>query len=366
MQILALNAGSSSLKFQLSGGGRILAAGRLPADADAAPVLRDLSKAGIDAIGHRLVHGGPRLTAHARIDETVLREIKAVDDLAPLHNRPAVELIELARRELPSTPMVAVFDTAFFRDLPALAKSYAIPRELSAKHGIRRFGFHGLAHQSMWERCAALCRSEPTRMITLQLGSGCSAAALWNGKPMDTSMGFTPLEGLIMSTRCGDIDPGLVTYLANHENLSPDRLCHLLHERSGLLGVSGVSADIRELERKRESDPNAALALDLFCYRVRKYIGAFCAVLGGIDAIVFGGGIGQNSSAIRAGICGGLEWCGVRLNPDRNSRANGAEARISADESAVAVWVANVDEEKLIAEATERCLASCRSPELTV
>ena len=357
MQILALNAGSSSLKFKLCGPKQVLASGKLPPAAKVIDLLRDLAKSGIDAIGNRVVHGGPRLSRHVQIDDEVVREIQAADDLAPLHNKAALEIIQLARSEFPTTPSVAVFDTVFFSDLPQVASTYAIPRGLADKYSIRRYGFHGLAHQAMCQRYAAASGASTRRLITLQLGSGCSAAAVRDGKPIDTSMGFTPLEGLAMSTRCGDVDPAITAFLVDREHLPAGKVCELLYHESGLLGISGISGDTRELERRRASDPRAALALDVFCYRIRKYIGAYLAVLGGADAIVFGGGIGQNSASIRSEICRGLEWCGVRVDEQRNLRARGREGRISSDESQIAVWVVEVDEERIIAEETYKVVS---------
>jgi acetate kinase len=248
--------------------------------------------------------------------------------------------------------------------MPLVATSYAIDVDLANKHGIHRYGFHGIAHASMAGICAAAL-SRPLaelRLITLQLGNGCSATAIDQGRSVDTSMGFTPLEGLMMGTRSGDVDPAVIGHLVRKEGLSVDEVEHLLNERSGLLGVSGLSGDMRELLKAAEGKPDsrAALALDLFCYRVRKYIGAYLAVLGGADALVFGGGIGERSALIRARICDGMKWCGIHLDPVRNEAAvnlaPGDAMKISEEGAPLACYVAGVDEELEIARATLKCL----------
>ena len=244
------------------------------------------------------------------VDDGVISELEALGDLAPLHNAPSLTAIRAARATLgPSIPMVATFDTAFFRELPERASQYAIPHELAEKHGIRRYGFHGLAHRYMLERYAQLTsRSvEETRLITLQLGNGCSVTAVEGGRSIDTSMGFTPLEGLIMGTRSGDIDPAIVTHLARAESVDAEEVVSWLNTRSGLRGLSGSAADMRDLQAAEAAgDRRAAIAVELFCYRAKKYVGAYLAALGGADAVVFGGGIGENSPAVRARICEGM------------------------------------------------------------
>lgn len=263
-----------------------------------------------------------------------------------------------------TVPMVAVFDTAFHHTLPPCARAYALPHELAARHRIRRYGFHGIAHVSLVAGYAAFTGStlERDRIITLQLGNGCSVMAIARGKSIETSMGFTPLEGLVMGTRSGDLDPSIVSYLAHRENVDAAEIERWLNERSGLLGVSGRSNDMRELlhATTHAQDERAALAIELFCYRARKYVGAYLAVLGGADAIVFGGGIGENSPEIRARICAGMEWCGVSLDTDRNMAAVGlppeSAARISQDGAEMGVYVVADDEETWIARETVRCL----------
>lgn len=329
-------------------------------------VVSGLGGAGqIDAVGHRVVHGGDEFLVPVLIDERVLIEVERMSELAPLHNTASLEGIKTAKQVLgDDMPMVAVFDTAYYRDLPARASTYAIPRDLALRHRIRRYGFHGIAHASLAAGYEAVTsrRLEDIRLITLHLGNGCSATAIDCGHPVDTSMGFTPLEGLVMGTRCGDLDPAVVSYLARREQVGVDQVELWLNERSGLLGVSGLSHDMRTLLAAIDdrNDPNAALAVDLFCYRARKYIGAYMAALGGADAIVFGGGIGERAPAIRTRICAGMDWCGVQLDPQRNAAtidlASGHGARVSRDGAPVAVYVVAADEEMWIARETVRCL----------
>jgi acetate kinase len=245
---------------------------------------------------------------------------------------------------------------AFHHTLPEHARTYAIPRALAARHGIHRFGFHGIGHAWMMERYAEISATpvEKLRLVTLQLGAGCSATAISGGHSVDTSMGLTPLEGLMMATRSGDLDPAIFSYLAKVEQITPEKVEQILNRDSGLLGVSGRSDDLRELEACSTESESAALALKMFCYRVRKYIGAYFAVLGGADAIVFGGGIGENSDSTRAHICAGLESLGVVLDEKRNREANGHDARISTDRSPVSVYVIPLDEELYMARAAMR------------
>ena len=320
---------------------------------------------GIEAIGHRVVHGGERFQEPVRIDDEVFAAIDRLAELAPLHNPGCIAGIKGLRAVMGSdTPMVAVFDTGFHRSIPPQAATYAIDLDLARKHGIHRYGFHGIAHASLASICALAANRPLTslRLITLQLGNGCSATAIDRGRSVDTSMGFTPLEGLVMGTRSGDLDPALVGYLVRKAGLSIDEVEHLLNESSGLLGLSGLSSDMRELLIAAEGRPNsrAALAVDVCCYRVRKYIGAYLAVLGGADAIVFGGGIGERSSVIRARICDGMDWCGLRLDPGRNEAAvglaSGEATKISEDGAQLACYVAGVDEEVEIARATRDCV----------
>lgn len=313
-----------------------------------------------EAIGHRVVHGGDLFIEPTIIDDDVIQGIEAVGHLAPLHNEPALSALRATRAILGSAvPQVVVFDTAFHRTLPERAAKYAIPIGLAEKYKIRRYGFHGLAHRYMSERYAAIISTptEQIKLITLQLGNGCSATAVENGQSVDTSMGFTPLEGLVMGTRSGDVDPSLAGFLARRENVDVGEVEEWFNTRSGLLGVSGHSYDMRELlDAEVQGNVSAALAVEMFCYRVSKYIGAYLAVLGGADAIVFGGGIGENAPLIRERICRGLEWCGLMIDQSRNTRVIGTEERVSADNSRIQAYVIPVDEEIIIARDTARCL----------
>ena len=308
---------------------------------------------------HRIVHGCMRFTETTLLDESVLAELEVVSELAPLHNPPALTAIRAVRSALgAAVPMVAVFDTAFHRNLPPRAANYPLPQEVTARHGLRRFGFHGIAHESMLRRYAHLSGVpiEEAVIITLQLGGGCSAAAIRGGHSVDTSMGFTSLEGLMMGTRAGDLDPGLLLYLMRKGGMGVADLEIMLNQRSGLLGVSGASADMRDLLAAAPHDTFAALAVEMFCYRVRKYIGAYLAALGGAQAVVFGGGIGENDPLIRQRICEGFDWCGLALDPARNATATGVEGRISGDDARIQAWVVLVDEASLMAEAAAGCL----------
>ena len=326
---------------------------------------RDDQELRIEAVGHRVVHGGERFREPVLIDDVVLTAIDGLAELAPLHNPGSIAGIKGARAVMgPSMPMVAVFDTAFHHSLPPHAATYAIAPILAAKHGIRRYGFHGIAHASLAGRCAEAMKRplSELKLITIQLGSGCSATAIDRGRSVDTSMGFTPLEGLVMGTRSGDLDPAVVGHLSRKEAISVEEVEHLLNERSGLLGLSGQSRDMRELLKAAEGKPAspAALAIGIFCYRVRKYIGAYLAALGGADAIVFGGGIGERSPVIRSRICEGMDWCGLRIDPSRNETtvnlAPGEAAKISRDGAPLACYAAGVDEEVEIALATCACV----------
>ncbi len=316
----------------------------------------------LDAVGHRVVHGGNTFSEPTLINDSVIEKLEDVSQLAPLHNLPAIDTIKTIRKSLgPDIPTVAVFDTAFHSSLPEKAYTYAIPWHLAIKHKIRRYGFHGTAHQYMAERCAALLGKplHGIKLITLQLGNGCSATAVTEGHSVDTSMGFTPLEGLIMGTRCGNIDPSLIGFLARYENVDVGEVEQWLNTQSGLLGISGGSGDMQMLlEAERVGDSRASLAVDMFCYSVRKYIGAYLAALNGADAIVFGGGIGENSPDVRARICSGLEWFGIVIDHDRNKAAIGTESLITEDAATVQVYVIAVDEELVIVRDVIRCLKS--------
>jgi len=322
----------------------------------------------VRACAHRMVHGGMDFSASRIVDEATQEVLARLTEVAPLHMPIALEWIDLCRAHFgPSVVQIAVFDTAFFSDLPAVARLYAIPLQLQKTHGVRRFGFHGLAHASML-RQIQLVRPDLERggrLITIQLGAGCSMAAINGGEPRDTSMGFSPLEGLVMATRAGDIDAGLLTFLQRRAAFTTESLEWLLNTQSGLLGVSGLSADMRVLLESRSAEAN--LAIDLYCYRVRKYIGAYMAVLRGADLIAIGGGVGEHSPDIRQRILEGMEWCGISLDRKRNDAARGTEersARISSAESSVDVWAIAVDEGAEIArEATSVYAEQLRRPQ---
>ncbi|MGA6826396.1 acetate/propionate family kinase [Nitrospira sp. NS4] len=408
MHVLVVNSGSSSIKFRLvdvaeesggvlrvqpalieghvkgiggvatidvtgQGGERSTAALEIGNHAGALREVFDRlagSLGQIEAVGHRVVHGGEQYVTPTLITGEVEAGIDALSELAPLHNPSCLAGIRGARALLgPALPMVAVFDTAFHRNMPEVARRYALPTELADRHRIRRYGFHGIAHASLSHGYAA-CTGHPleqARLITLQLGNGCSVAAIAQGRSVDTSMGFTPLEGLVMGTRSGDVDASIVSYLSGRERVEAAEVERWLNERSGLLGLSGFSNDMRELLRaaEQERDQRAEFAIELFCYRVRKYLGAYLAVLGGADALVFGGGIGEHAPEIRRRICDGMEWCGLRLSPERNRAAvglaPGGAAQISADGSPLAAYVVAADEETWIARETVRCVNGLQS-----
>lgn len=349
MEILTVNVGSSSVKldrFTVADGQRhhvahsrgtreeLLAA--LPAPA---------------VVVHRIVHGGA-LARPALIDASVEAQIESCAPLAPLHNPPALAMMRACRQRFgPEVPQLAVFDTAFFADLPAVARSYALPRALTEAHGIRRYGFHGIAHQALWRAWQAHT-GRGGRLVTLQLGAGTSAAAIADGRPLDTSMGYTPLEGLVMATRSGDVDPGLLLHLQQATGLDAAQMEDTLAHHSGLLGLAG-NADMAAV--LADPSPAAKLAVDVYCQRIRKYVGAYAAVLGGIDGIVFGGGVGEHAPAIRAGVLTGMDWLGVHLDETVNAAANGT-ACISSADSPCAVWVLRVDEADELARAGQALL----------
>lgn len=361
MRLLTVNAGSSSLRLalyewrgdELACRRQVHYEGVTPDDPAPLAELLGETLGIIDAVAHRIVHGGRRRRP-CLIDAAVEREIREYAVLAPLHNPAALGWIACCGRYFGADmTQIAVFDTAFYADLPPRAAEYALPHDLSREYGLRRYGFHGIAHTAMWRRWRAL-RPDPAaggRIISLQLGAGCSVTATAQGRAIDTSMGFTPNEGLMMATRCGDVDPGLLIHLQRHVGLDAAGLEELLTRKSGLRGVSGLSGDMRELLGRDE--PRARLAVEMFCYRARKYVGAYLAALGGADAIVFGGGIGEHNPEIRARILGGLEELGIRLDPARNQSARGADHRISTDASRIEVHVMVVDEGRVLAEEAE-------------
>lgn len=408
MNILVLNSGSSSLKFQLiatdlerirQGADQRLLKGEIERIGGEAIVmvqkgqeakqkftapLRDIaaaldfvirwiasdqsqieevqSSSDIHAVGHRVVHGGELFSQSVIINDEVIKGIESCIDLAPLHNPNNLKGIRAARDVFGrKTPQVAVFDTAFHHSLPERAYIYAIPYHLYRRHRIRRYGFHGTSHRYVAYRYRMLrnLTREQTHIITLHLGNGCSAAAIQNGSPVDTSMGLTPLEGLVMGTRSGDIDPAIVNLISSKEGLSAHEVETVLNTQSGLLGISGLTNDMRVLlqELGEHDDRRARLAVEVFCYRVRKYIGAYLAAMGGADAVVFTGGIGENSPEVRARICAGLEWAGLLLDKEKNEKAVGGESLISCQDTRLAAYAIATDEELLIARDTVRCIS---------
>jgi len=410
MKVLVLNCGSSSLKFQLietdeamarEGRDRTLAKG-LVEDAGGTAVLhyevegkkpvRDAigafehrkavekalavmtdpatgvlpHKEEIGAVGHRVVHGGERFQASVLIDDEVIEGIEANIALAPLHNPANLQGYNAARAVLPDAPQVAVFDTAFHQTMPEPAFLYALPYSLYQRFGIRRFGFHGTSHRFVSGRLASLLGREPDdpdlRLITCHLGNGCSVCAVRGGKSVDTSMGFTPLEGLVMGTRCGDLDPAALLFIMGREEMGAAEASALMNKHSGLLGLSGLSSDMRTLlEAEEKGNERARLAIDVFCYRLRKYIGAYVAALGGVDAIAFAGGIGENAPAVRERTLQGLDALGLALDPARNAEARGKEEEISPEGAKPRVFVVPTNEELMIARDAARIVSSASS-----
>jgi acetate kinase len=370
MKILVLNAGSSSLKYDLfettperiaSNADQLLGTGeaeRVSSMEDAlGSVFGKLGGAAIEAVGHRIVHGGDLFRESTIVDAEVEKGIDELSALAPLHNPHNLEGIRAARARLPGVPQVAVFDTAFHRTLPAKAFTYALPYEYLTEKNIRRYGFHGISHRYVSWKFAELQGKKrgDYRMITCHLGNGCSVCAIEYGRSVDTSMGFTPLEGLVMGSRSGDVDAGAILHLITHEHETPDALLQILNGASGLKGISGVSNDMRDVLREATAgNQRARLAVDAFCYRVRKYIGAYLAAMNGAEVLIFTGGIGENSAPIRSRICAGLDKLGIVVD----AAANAAESREPRQigHAAIPVWVVPTNEELLIARDTLRCI----------
>ena len=313
-----------------------------------------LSRLGLVAVGHRVVHGGPNLYRPTIIDDQLVEELRTLAPLAPLHNPPAVLGIEVARKVLPDLPHVAVFDTAFFHDLPAAAANYAIEREVAAKWRIRRYGFHGTSHQFV-SRAAAEFLGKPVEslnQIVLHLGNGASASAIAGGRPIDTSMGLTPMEGLVMGTRSGDIDPGVISYLRRTADMDLDEIETMLNRRSGMLGMAG-DGDMRVIQKRMEAgDEVAQTAYDVYIHRLRKYIGAYLALLGHADVISFTAGVGENQAIVRRDALRGLGGLGIELDEGLNDSPQRGARRISAATSPTAVLVIPTDEELAIARAS--------------
>jgi acetate kinase len=367
-RILVVNAGSSSLKLRvLDPSDGVVGEADLPPPSgadDAATVTKAIAPFGrVDAVGHRVVHGGSRFTASVLVDDGVLAGIRELTPLAPLHQPKAIAGIEAVAAALPGVPAVACFDTAFHAIIPAAAATYALPREWRERWDLRRFGFHGLSHAYASRRVAALLGREGDpglRVVTCHLGAGSSLAAVVGGRSVDTTMGFTPLEGLVMATRSGTVDPGLVLWLADAGGLRVDEVTDGLEHRSGLLGLAGT-ADMREvLARAGEGDLDARLALDAWAHRLRAGIAAMAAAMGGLDAIVFTGGIGERSAPARALAARGLGFLGIHVDPARNEAAShdGADTDIAADGAATAAFVIPAREDVEIARGVREVLAS--------
>jgi acetate kinase len=394
VSILVVNSGSSSVKFQLvdPDSGESLASGlverigesdgRVELDyrgesAERTQHIEDhgdglalafemLADAGIElgsdvtAVGHRVVHGGTVFYRPTIIDDAVVQQISDLSSLAPLHNPPNVLGIEVARKQLPNVPHVAVFDTAFFHSLPDAAATYAIDAAVAAEHDIRRYGFHGTSHRYVSEQVAQFLERDlgDLKQIVLHLGNGASASAVDGGRAVDTSMGLTPLEGLVMGTRSGDIDPGVIMHLRRSAGMSVDDIDTLLNRRSGLIGLSGVN-DFRELQQRiDDGDGSARLAYDVYIHRLRKYIGAYMIGLGRLDVLTFTAGVGENAAAVRADALANLEHFGIRIDSERNAVRSKSARVISAESSAVTVLVVPTNEELAIARATDDLVRS--------
>jgi acetate kinase len=345
MRLLVVNVGSRTVKLRvLDDTDRVVAELDLPAAPDDASITGFVDEAApIDAVVHRVVHGGPTHRAATRVDTHTLAELRALDDLAPLHNPPAVRMIERVGELLPGLPAYACFDTAFHADLPDGAATYPVPWEWTERYGLRRYGFHGLNHAYASRRAAALAGTDPwsVRVVSCHLGGGASLAAVAGGRSVDTTMGFTPLEGLVMATRSGSIDPGLVLWLQTDAGLSADEVVDGLNHRSGLAGVSGLSDDPRALFAASDAgDDRAALALSVYVHRLRKELAAMAAVMAGVDAVVFTGGVGEHSAPVRQAATDGLGFLGIGVDRDTNRRATGdEEMEITARGAAVRTFV---------------------------
>ena len=305
----------------------------------------------VERICVRVVHGGSRFTRPVRMEGDVEREIAGLARWAPLHNPRSIEILAAIRRRFPDIPIYAVFDTAFHCGIPDRAALYAIPFELTKRHGIRRYGFHGISHRYLMERYAAIVGRLPGELdlITMHLESGCSITAISQGRSVDNTMGLTPLEGLMMGMRCGDIDPSLPAFLAKEEHLDLDKVMEILEKKSGLLGVSGKSLDTRVLMRDYDSDERVRIAMEMFSYRLLKAVGSYLGVLGGAHAIIFGGGLGENTSFVRQRVCEGLRWCGLEMDEEQNRSLIDVEGRLSIEQSPLQAYVIPVEETLQIA-----------------
>ena len=398
MKILVVNCGSSSIKYQLISmtDESVLAKGLVeriglegsilthqPSGKDKVPMKIDIPDHGkgielvlaalihpeygvlqsmkeILAVGHRVVHGGEKFADSVLITPEVMSALESCIDMAPLHNPPNILGINACAKLMPNIPQVGVFDTAFHQTMPKHAFLYGLPYEAYEKYGLRRYGFHGTSHKYVAQRVSEEMNEHMTnlRIITCHLGNGASITAVKYGRSIDTSMGFTPLEGLVMGTRCGEIDPAIIPFLMKKEKMSPDQIDDYLNKKSGVLGVSGISSDFRDIEEASTAgNERAQLALDIFAYKVRKYIGSYAAAMGGVDAIVFTAGLGENSPSMRDKICNGLEFLGTRIDPDRNN-VRGKATEISVDGSRVKIYVIPTNEELVIARDTKTICAA--------
>lgn len=316
-------------------------------------VIKDLKE--IDAVGHRMVHGGEKFNKSVLLTEEVLKVFEECTDLAPLHNPANLKGVRAVQELMPGLPQVGVFDTAFHQTMPKEAYMYAVPYELYEKYGVRRYGFHGTSHRYVSQRvCEFLgVKPEGKKIITCHIGNGASIAAVKDGKCIDTSMGLTPLEGLMMGTRSGDIDGGAITFIQKKLGLDADGMSNLLNKKSGMLGITGISSDMREIDAAcEEGNERALLASDMYFYRIRKYIGAYAAAMDGCDIIVFTAGVGENQTSMREKVCEGLSFMGVKIDAEKNSGIHGEEAVISTPDSKVTVVVIPTDEELMIATDT--------------
>ena len=315
--------------------------------------IKDLSE--IDAVGHRVVHGGEKFNQSVLITPEVLKQVEACNDLAPLHNPANLKGIAAVSELMPGLPQVAVFDTAFHQTMPDYAFMYALPYELYEKYAVRRYGFHGTSHRYVSARACEFLGVDATKkkVITCHIGNGGSLAAVLNGECVDTSMGLTPLEGLMMGTRSGDVDGGAITFIADKLQLDATGISNLLNKKSGVLGITGLSSDMRDVDAAAAAgDKKAQLALAMYFYRIKKYIGAYAAAMGGVDIIVFTAGVGENQSSMREGVCSGLEFLGVELDKEKNNSIRGQEAILSTPDSKVTVVCIPTDEELVIAKDT--------------
>lgn len=362
VRVLAVNPGSSSLKLAvLDEGDGVVVEHDVPAvdgEAEAAALDGFLHEAPVvDAAGIRFVHGGDRFRDSLMVDAEVLAHLEGCADLAPLHNPPALAAVRALRRLRPALPVIACFDTAFFAALPPAAATYAVPRHWVEEWGVRRFGFHGLSHAWASRRAAALLDRAPAglRLVTCHLGAGASLAAVDGGSPLDTTMGFTPLDGLVMATRCGALDPGVLLFVQRHHGLSADDLDRILDRESGLLGLSGTSGDLRAVLAAADSGDDAAqLAVAVYLHRLRASVAAMAAALGGLDALVFTGGVGEHSARVRAACCDGLRFLGVALDPEANAAAAGPDRDVAAPTSPVRVLVVEAREDLEISREVRR------------